>query len=91
MNRHSGLIIVLACVVVMGSLVVRHSIGQTDSQPTVQRWVYKVVNLAEIEMNAKGGQNTKDAIETQFNALGEEGWSLAKLDRAIAVFEKSSK
>lgn len=91
MNRHIGLIIVLACVVVMGSLVVRQSIGQTDSQPTVQRCAYKIVNLAEIETNLEEGQRFADVAETQFNALGKEGWSLVKLHQVFAVFEKKTK
>jgi hypothetical protein len=91
MNRHSGLIIVLACVVVMGSLVVRPSIGQTDSSPAIQRWEYKIVSLQEIAMKAADSKSIGDVLETEFNALGEKGWSLAKMDQGVAVFEKRTK
>jgi hypothetical protein len=90
MNRNSGHILLLACVV-LGLLVVRQSIGQTDSRPTPQRCVYKIVNLAEIETNLEEGQRFADVAETQFNALGKEGWSLVKLHQVFAVFEKNTK
>jgi hypothetical protein len=53
--------------------------------------VYKIVNLAEIETNLEEGQRFADVAETQFNALGKEGWSLVKLHQVFAVFEKNTK
>lgn len=91
MDRHNGLMIVMACIVVLGAIVVGPSIGQTDSPPAAQRWEYKIVSLQEIAMKAANSKSIGDTLETEFNALGKEGWSLAKMDQGVAVFEKSAK